>query len=96
MLRKYIYILVIILFCGGANAAKYAGEAFTLGVGARALALGGAVVAGPFDGTAGYWNPAGMNRLNGRYVTAMHAETFGSLLNHDYLSSAQKTDKASH
>lgn len=67
-------------------AAKYAGEAFSLGVGGRGLALGGAVVAGPFDGTAPYWNPAGMNRLTGRYVVAMHAETFGSLLNHDFLS----------
>ncbi len=27
-----------------------------------------------------------MNRLSGRYVTAMHAETFGSLLNHDFVS----------
>lgn len=67
-------------------AAKYAGDAFSLGVGARPLALGGATVAGPFDATAAYWNPAGMNMLGGRYVTAMHAETFGSLLNHDYLS----------
>jgi len=67
-------------------AARYAGEAFSLGVGGRGLALGGAVVAGPFDGTAAYWNPAGMNRLQGRYLSAMHAETFGSLLNHDFLS----------
>jgi hypothetical protein len=68
------------------RAAKYAGDAFSLGVGGRGLALGGAVVAGPFDGTAAYWNPAGMNYLNGRYLTFMHAETFGSLLNHDYAS----------
>lgn len=66
-------------------AAKYSGEAFALGVGARGLALGGAVVAGPFDGSAAYWNPAGMNRLAGRYIMAMHAETFGSLLNHDFV-----------
>lgn len=71
---------------GDSLAAKYAGDPFTLGAGARGLGLGGAVVAGPFDGTAGYWNPAGLNRLDGRYVTAMHAETFGSLLNHDFLS----------
>ncbi len=69
----------------GARAAKYAGDAFSLGAGARGLALGGAVVAGPFDATAAYWNPAGMNRLSGRSITAMHAETFGSLLNHDYV-----------
>jgi hypothetical protein len=77
---------LILQCCGSVNAAKYAGEAFSLGAGGRGLALGGAVVAGPFDGTAPYWNPAGMNSLNGRYVTAMHAETFGSLLNHDFVS----------
>jgi hypothetical protein len=66
--------------------AKYAGEAFSLGVGGRGLALGGSVVAGPFDGTAPYWNPAGMNLLHNRNFTAMHAETFGSLLNHDFLA----------
>ncbi len=68
------------------SAAKFAGDAFALGVGARSLALGGAVIAGPFDGSVAYWNPAGMVRSNGRSITAMHAETFGSLLNHDYIS----------
>ncbi len=77
--------LAILILPLGAHAAKFAGDAFSLGVGARGLALGGAVVAGPFDATAAYWNPAGMNRLDGRYLTAMHAETFGSLLNHDYV-----------
>ena len=48
--------------------------------------MGGAVVAGPFDGTTPYWNPAGMNRLDGRLITAMHAETFGSLLNQDFVA----------
>ncbi len=84
--KAFIALAVIILTASGPRAAKYAGDAFSLGVGARGLALGGAVIAGPFDGTAAYWNPAGMNRLSGRYVTAMHAETFGSLLNHDFLS----------
>lgn len=68
-----------------ACAAKYAGEAFTLGAGARGLALGGAMVAGPVNAGAPYWNPAGMNYLHGRSFSAMHAETFGSLLNHDFI-----------
>ncbi len=68
------------------NAAKYAGDPFSLGVGGRGLAMGGAVVAGPFDAAAAYWNPAGMNLLDGRYLGAMHAETFGSLLNQDFLA----------
>ncbi len=86
--------LVVLLGCGSLQAAKYAGDAFTLGAGGRGLALGGAVVAGPFDGTAAYWNPAGMNYLNGRYVTAMHAETFGSLLNHDFISYVDSRPRA--
>ncbi len=87
-MRKYLScILSILVIChSSALAAKYAGDAFSLGVGGRALALGGAVIAGPFDATAAYWNPAGMNRLDGRYLVFMHAETFGSLLNHDYIS----------
>jgi hypothetical protein len=81
------YLILLTALCiPQAEAAKYAGEAFSLGVGGRGLALGGAVIAGPFDATAAYWNPAGMNRLSGRYLVFMHAETFGSLLNHDYIS----------
>ena len=79
-------LTVVILFATNLLAAKYAGEAFSIGVGGRSLALGGATIAGQFDGTSGYWNPAGMVSLDGRFVTAMHAETFGSLLNHDYVA----------
>jgi len=85
--RYYQYFIAVLLVCScNLWAAKYAGDAFSLGVGGRALALGGAVTAGPFDATTAYWNPAGMNRLDGRYLVFMHAETFGSLLNHDYIS----------
>ncbi len=93
-MRRVISIIVLaLIFAAPAYSAKYAGEAFSLGVGGRGLALGGAVVAGPFDGTAPYWNPAGMNRLSGRYVTAMHAETFGSLLNHDFVAYVDAADR---
>jgi len=88
-------LALVLAVLGSANAAKYSGEAFSLGVGGRGLGLGGAVVAGPFDGTAPYWNPAGMNYLNGRYVTAMHAETFGSLLNHDFVSYVDSRQRSS-
>jgi hypothetical protein len=81
-----VLALMVTLSSASASAAKYAGDPFSLGVGARSLALGGAVVAGPYDAGTVYWNPAGMNRLSGRYLLAMHAETFGSLLNHDFVS----------
>ena len=87
-LIRFALILCLLLSLGApvAHSARYAGDAFSLGVGGRGLALGGAVVAGPFDGAAPYFNPAGMNRLSGRYIMAMHAETFGALLNHDYIA----------
>ena len=80
-----VITLVLLLPLSG-RSAKYAADAFSLGVGGRALAMGGAVIAGPFDATTAYWNPAGMNHLRRRSIVAMHAETFGSLLNHDYVS----------
>lgn len=84
--RILLCLACLVILASTVSGAKYAGEAFSLGVGGRGLAMGGAAIAGPFDGTAGYWNPAGLNRLDCRYLTAMHAETFGSLLNHDFIS----------
>lgn len=69
----------------GAFAEKYAGEQYTVPVGARAQGLGGATIAGPFDASAGFWNPAGINKLSGKSLIGMHAETFGSLLHHDFV-----------
>ena len=73
---------------GETGVAKYAGEFISLGVGARALALGGAYVALATDVTAGYWNPAGLSRINYPEFMLMHDEAFGSLVNHDYAAAA--------
>lgn len=90
--KLFAAILLGLLAVTTAQAAKYAGDPFSLGVGGRGLAMGGAMVAGPFDATAAYWNPAGLVDLRGHNVAAMHAETFGSLLNHDFLSYARYRD----
>lgn len=97
MRRRYsgLILVIAILSVSSTDAAKFAGEAFELGVGARGMALGGAVVAGPHDASAAYWNPAGLIRLDGQYLIAMHAETFGSLLNHDYVGYANSRVRSS-
>jgi hypothetical protein len=71
-----------------ASGAKYAGEPFYLGVGAQALGMGSAFSAASSDVTAGFWNPAGLTGISGKQAAFMHAETFGSLLNHDYMAFA--------
>ena len=81
-------VLVAMLVSASANAgtgvAKYAGEFISLGVGGRALGMGGAFVALANDVTAGYWNPAGLSQINYPQFTLMHDEQFGSLVNYDY------------
>jgi hypothetical protein len=70
-------------------AEKYAGEFMYLGVGARPLAMGNAYLAASGDIFSTYYNPAGLTGITGRQATFMHSETFGSLLNHDYIAFAK-------
>lgn len=67
-----------------ADIAKYAGEFIAIGVGGRALGLGGAYAALANDVTAGYWNPAGLSHMLYPQITLMHDERFAGLVNYDY------------
>src|SRR5215207_1263135 len=64
---------------------KYSNEFLNIGAGARGLAMGSAQVASVKDGTAGYWNPAGLTGVKD-YANAnlMHAEYFGGIGKYDY------------
>ncbi len=64
--------------------AKYAGEFMALGVGGRALGMGGAFVAVANDVTSGYYNPAGLANIEYPQLALMHSEQFGNLVNYDY------------
>ncbi len=74
---------------------KYSNEFLNIGAGARGLAMGGAQVASVTDGTAGYWNPAGLSQIKDYPVLSlMHAEYFAGIGKYDYLSLAiPVTDK---
>ncbi|HJW29487.1 MAG TPA: UPF0164 family protein, partial [Saprospiraceae bacterium] len=67
-----------------ASRAKYAGEFISIGVGGRALGLGGAYTAIANDVTAGYWNPAGLSKLMYPEIILMHDERFAGLENYDF------------
>ena len=89
---KKIFLLLIIVAVhnnyGQTSIAKYAGEFMSIGVGARALAMGGAQVAVVNDVTSGYWNPAGLAKMDYPQVALMHDERFGGLVNYNYGSVA--------
>lgn len=83
--------VAVLFFCSAAGAqtiAKYAGEFMAIGVGGRALGLGGAHVALVDDATAGYWNPGALARITYPEVLVMHDERFGNLINYDFASVA--------
>jgi hypothetical protein len=88
MERRGVVLMVLLTVSSGVYGAtgvgKYAGEFIALGVGGRALGMGGAFVALANDVTAGYWNPAGLSRITYPQFALMHDEQFGSLVNYDY------------
>ncbi len=64
---------------------KYAAEFLKIGVGARALGMGGSFVSMADDASAAYWNPAGLVHLESREALGMHASQFGGVEAHDVL-----------
>jgi len=78
------------------NNNKYSNAFLEIGVDARAMAMGNNVVANVTGAYAGYWNPAGINRMEGKLdFGLMHAEYFAGIANYDYLGAAYRLDEQS-
>lgn len=81
-----------VLFCVGIAQGQsriYVNEYLNIGVGGRALAMGGAQTASVNDVSAGYWNPAGLTEIRDDWqIGAMHAEYFSGNAKYDFLSAA--------
>jgi hypothetical protein len=91
--RLYLTILSTLLFFSAtAQFRKYSNEFLNIGAGARGLAMGSSQVASVSDGTAGYWNPAGLVGIKDHpQVNLMHAEYFAGIGKYDYASVAFPT-----
>jgi hypothetical protein len=87
-------IIMILLFSASAHGAKYAGEFLNLGAGGRPLALGGSFMAAEGGVLSGYYNPAGLPFAERSQAVFMHSESFGSLLNHDFLAYSRPLDSS--
>lgn len=84
-------LLVVLLLASPALGGETA-PFLDIGVGARALGMGGAYTALADDANALYWNPAGLSKLEKREFTASHAELFEST-RLDFLAYAHPTNK---
>ncbi|HSV87213.1 MAG TPA: PorV/PorQ family protein [Bacteroidales bacterium] len=66
------------------QAPKYSNEFLNIGVGARALGMANAFTAITDDGSAGYWNPAGLTHLRANLqLSLMHAQYFAGIARYD-------------
>ena len=75
----YLWIILPFLWTAPSFAGKYAADFLRIGVGARPLAMGGAYVAAANDGSAFYWNPAGLPSLHKVSLQFDHVPMFGGL-----------------
>lgn len=86
--------LSLVAFNSKADAPKYSNDFLSIGVGGRALGMGGAQVSSVGDATSSFWNPAGLTRIKGNLqVAAMHTEYFAGIAKYDYGCLAAQIDE---
>lgn len=90
---RRLLVTVLILSSATAHATKYAGEPYYIGVGGRALALGGTGIGARPDAASPFWNPAALTALKRPEIMFQHSETFGSLLDHDYIGAVMPSGR---
>lgn len=89
LLFKLTFTVILVSSCSQlmAQFRKYSNEFLNIGAGARGLAMGSAQVATVSDGTAAYWNPAGLTHVTeAPQINLMHASYFANIGQYDYAS----------
>lgn len=84
MVLRRSRILLAMLACGAVrlsaqSADRYAASFLEIPVGGKALGLGGAFTAIADDGTAFYWNPAGVSLLDKKMLSGMYSSQYGPI-----------------
>lgn len=89
----FISALMLLTFYieGQSQTRRFVNEFLNIGVGAKAHGMMGATTATVDDISAGYWNPAGLVRIQAPFqITAMHAEWFAGIAQYDYVAFGKK------
>ncbi|WP_228547354.1 putative type IX sorting system protein PorV2 [Nonlabens antarcticus] len=82
-------------FAKAQTSRAYSNEFLNIGVDAAALGMGNAVVAGTGNANSGYWNPAGLMKLEQKELSLMHASYFADIAQYNYGSFAMPIDDRS-
>jgi hypothetical protein len=99
-MRKKIFLTLSFGFITGLLSAQtriYVNEYLNIGVGARGLSMGGAQTSSTNDAYSGYWNPAGLTKIeDDLQVGLMHAEYFAGNAKYDFATAALPTKDRKH
>lgn len=90
-----ILLLFISLMSHGQAVRKYSNEFMNIGVDAAALGMSNAVTGYTGDVNSGYWNPAGLLKIEDSEAALMHASYFANIAQYDYAAYAKKIDDRS-
>lgn len=66
-----------------------------IGVDAATLGMSSAVTSHTADVNSGYWNPAGLLKLEDSQLALMHSSYFANIANYDYIAFAKPLDNSS-
>ena len=96
-MKKTIAILLLLfsIITYAQSVRKYSNEFMNIGVDAAALGMSNAVTAHSDDVNSGYWNPAGLLKIEDSEVSLMHASYFANIAQYDYAAYAKKIDDQS-
>jgi hypothetical protein len=91
MTKKVFLLKLCLLFVLSiAKGQSYSNDFLSIGVGARAHGMSGAVIATTGDVYSSYWNPAGLTAIESPLqLGLMHAEWFAGIAKYDFLGFAK-------
>ena len=96
MKKKIVILLLFVcLITHAQTVRKYSNEFMNIGVDAAALGMSNAVTAFTGDVNSGYWNPAGLLKIEDSQASLMHASYFANIAQYDYAAYAKKIDDLS-
>jgi hypothetical protein len=93
--KLLIFFILFGLLSNAQNRSKYSNEFLNIGVDAKSIGMGNAVVSSIDDVNATYWNPAGLINIEREEISLMHSNYFANIANYNYMSYAKKIDSES-
>lgn len=90
-----VFVLFLTLPSFSQAIRKYSNEFMNIGVDAAALGMSNAVTAHTADVNSGYWNPAGLLKVEDKQIALMHASYFANIAQYDYAAFAMPIDQRS-